>query len=108
MGAEVLVAAVCDVSEERDGARVSRGLVMDGPVCLEALLPAGARPEEEWGEGQARVVWVDDEGLTVITYCEGDVSVVECDSRTRYYRELGRHGQYYRGLGDDGLFHGRR
>lgn len=108
MGAETLVGAVCDGTEVREGALVSRGLIVDSPVCLEALLPAGARPVEEWREGQARVVWVDDEGLTVITYCEGDVEVVECDSRRSYYDELARNEQYYWGLGDDGLFHGRR
>lgn len=107
-GTDVLVGAVCDTSEAREGAMVSRGLLVYGPELVEAYLPAGAYPVDGWCDGQARLVWCDDPGLSVVTYCEGDVEVVVCESRAAYLDELTRQERYYRGVDPDGTFHGWR
>jgi hypothetical protein len=42
----------------------------------------------EWADGAARVVWINRGCFSILTYCEGDVTLVICDCRPKFDTEL--------------------
>jgi hypothetical protein len=53
----------------------------DGSDRIERLLGDRAEEVEAWGAGAHRIVWRVAEALALVTYCEGDVSVLQARSQ---------------------------
>ena len=50
---------------------------------------------EEWCEYPYRVVWKSDQEMTTLTYCEGDITVVQCPTRCIYNKEIEDAKKFY-------------
>ena len=50
---------------------------------------------EEWCEYPYRVVWKSDQEMATLTYCEGDITVVQCPTRIIYDKELADTKTFY-------------
>ena len=62
---------------------------------VEAKLPTGFAIIESWCMFPYRVVWVNQEALTVVTYCEGDVTVTSHLDMESYNEEIAACRWYY-------------
>lgn len=92
---EEFLRGYCLGVEERPGCRVYRGTTgFLGPLCGRDL-PPGFEEVKEWGDGQGRRVWKSDAARAVVTYAEGDVDVVVCDSGEAYREALRGMAEFY-------------
>ena len=57
--------------------------------------PAGFDEVEEWCSHPYRIVWKNDEELATLTYCEGDITVVQCKTRIVYDKEIADAKAFY-------------
>lgn len=55
---------------------------------------AGWRLEERWSDS-VRWIWVNDSERIILTYCEGDMSVLACSSQESYQSALDDAADYY-------------
>ena len=58
--------------------------------------PTGFEEVEAWCEYPYRVVWKNDELMATITYCEGDITVVQCPTRIIYDKEIADTDAFYK------------
>ena len=58
--------------------------------------PNGFNEVEEWCEYPYRVVWKSDESMATITYCEGDITVMQCLTRYIYNKEIEDANKFYK------------
>ena len=57
--------------------------------------PDGFNEVEEWCEYPYRVVWKNDDEFATLTYCEGDITVVQCPTRIIYDKEIADAKAFY-------------
>ena len=50
---------------------------------------------EEWGDDCYREVWACPKKQSILTYCEGDLTLVVCDTAEEYEAEYARAEQFY-------------
>ena len=78
------------------GAQVFRGYSRANDVLgFSRCVPQGFREVEEWQDGRFRAVWVDDEIRHTITYCEGDIILVSCETQEIYDAEIAHAAAFY-------------
>ena len=87
--------AYCNKDEtNEDGCKRSQGLTMSHSGDLE--VPAGFEEQVHWGSGQFRTVWINDKDLSTITYCEGDITVMQHSIQASYDREIVKAAEFYK------------
>lgn len=69
----------------------TRGFTMEDHI----VAPDGFKEVEEWCLYPYRVVWINAELKTTITYCEGDITVVQCQTEKRYDKEIADAKAFY-------------
>ena len=67
------------------------GFTMVGHI----IPPDGFNEVKEWCEYPYRVVWKSDKEMATITYCEGDITVIQCLTKERYDKELADAKAFY-------------
>jgi hypothetical protein len=86
--------AYCNKDEtNKEGCKRSQGLTMSHSGDLE--IPTGFKEQVHWGDGQFRTVWINDKDLTTITYCEGDIIVMQHHTQASYDREIVKAAEFY-------------
>lgn len=91
-------------STDENGCKRSEGLTtMHG---VELMIPKGFDEVAHWKDGQFRTVWINDDELTTITYCEGDISVMQHTTQASYDIEIVKAAEFYKAMGG-GLKYGR-
>ena len=87
--------AYCNKDETSiEGCKKSQGLTMNHSGDLE--VPAGFEEQGHWGSGQFRTVWINDKDLSTITYCEGDITVMQHSIQASYDREIVKAAEFYK------------
>jgi hypothetical protein len=59
-------------------------------------LPEGFHERLDWRDGHFREVYVNDQLRSIITYCEGDISVSRHSTDQSYWDETIRSAEFYR------------
>jgi hypothetical protein len=82
------------------GNNIARGSVLYASIWMDAyefydLVPSNYRLVEAWGDSMYRLVWVDPFRREVLTYCEGDVTLVTCPTEESYMAELDDAASFY-------------
>ncbi len=65
--------------------------------CLSSFLPEGFCDVEEWDSYPYRVVWKHDELRTIVSYCEGDVTVTVDNNDESYAAQMRSATVFYCG-----------
>jgi hypothetical protein len=87
--------AYCNKSStDEHGCKRSDGLTMSHGGDLE--IPTGFKEQGHWGDGQFRTVWINDKDLSTITYCEGDIIVMQHPTQASYDREIVKAAEFYK------------
>jgi hypothetical protein len=58
-------------------------------------IPAGFEEQGHWGDGQFRTVWINDKDLSTITYCEGDIIVMQYATQAAYNIAIVKAAEFY-------------
>jgi hypothetical protein len=85
-----------DTRTNERGAVVHPGTSAGKDVCgIARYIPDGCREVKEWEDGPFRSVWVNDTKRYTITYCEGDVYLVTCETPEIYDAEIAHAATFY-------------
>lgn len=80
-------------STDEYGCKRSDGSTM---IALETFeIPPGFKEQEHWNS-QSRTVWINDRTLSTITYCEGDIIVMQHSTQASYNKEIVKAAEYYK------------
>ena len=52
--------------------------------------------EDAWGDYPYRAVWINLRNRQVLTYCEGDVSMMQANSAVSFYDEMRDTSRFYK------------
>lgn len=75
------------------GYLIYRSFTMEGAWDFPRL--AGFREVEEWQDGHYRRVWVSEEEWTIVSYCEGDITVQLFERKVTYDLALHYAADFY-------------
>lgn len=81
-------------SIDKYGCKRSAGLTMARSGDFE--VPTGFEEQPQWKDGQFRTVWINDKDLSTITYCEGDITVMQHSIQASYDREIVKAAEFYK------------
>ena len=81
-------------STDEHGCNRSDGLTVAHAGDIE--VPAGYREQPHWKDGQFRTVWINDVEWSTITYCEGDISVMQHATQASYDMEIVKAAEFYK------------
>jgi hypothetical protein len=86
--------AYCNEDEtNEDSCKRSQGLTMSHSDDIE--VPAGFEEVPHWADHHFRTVWINDKDLSTITYCEGDIIVMQHSTQASYDREIVKAAEFY-------------
>ena len=69
--------------EYRGGYTIFRGSATAGiSSWFWKQIPPGFHVVDKWSDYKMRVVWVNRDDLSIITYCEGDIIIEHCERQT--------------------------
>lgn len=93
----------CNRSEKKDEHRmIHRGSVLRLDIYrsddseARKRIPYYFKEIYEWNDASFRTVWASCWDKAIITYCEGDISVVVCDSDEAYNQEYREAHEFYK------------
>jgi hypothetical protein len=92
MNMDDFLKAYCDKSETQDGCKRSQGLTMSPDIEV----PAGFEEMVHWKDHHFRTVWINDKDLATITFCEGDIIVMQHSNQASYDREIVAAAEFYK------------
>lgn len=90
--------AYCDKSStDEHGCKRSDGLTVAHSAYIE--VPNGFEEQPQWKDGGFRTVWINNNELSTITYCEGDIIVMQHKTQASYDREIVKAAEFYKVMG---------
>lgn len=78
------------------GKETLRGSFGGDSVSLSLDLPSGFSERPEWADGGFRKVWTSDRHYAIITYCEGDISLVQFPGAFPFDKHIEYLTDYYK------------
>lgn len=95
IGLEKFIELYCYKNEIQpdNGCKRSYGLTMS--EAHELRIPRGFEDVPEWSDGPYRNVWINPQQWTTITYCEGDVTVMQHTDKTAYDEDIVNAEEFY-------------
>lgn len=81
-------------STDEHGCKRSDGLTVSHAGDI--MIPVGYSEVVQWKDGQFRTVWINGIELTTITYCEGDITVMQHTTRESYEMETAKAAEFYK------------
>lgn len=80
-------------STDEHGCKRSDGFTM--VIGGDIEVPTGYEEQPQWKDGQFRTVWINNADLSTITYCEGDISVMQHKTQASYDSEIVKAAEFY-------------
>ncbi len=71
------------------------GLICGNASSYDARLPAGWEPHATWQDAEYFGVWVNRERRMILTYCEGDRTLVVCPTEEQFLQEYNEMREFY-------------
>jgi len=93
MNIDDFLKAYCTDSKTRVGTTRSAGFTMS--ISPEIEVPEGFMEVVRWSDKQFRRVWVNPSERSTITYCEGDIIVMQHSTPALYGKEISDSELYY-------------
>lgn len=93
MNMDDFLKAYCTNSEiQATGCKRSQGLAMSPDIEV----PEGFEEVAHWKDHHFRSVWINGKDLSTITYCEGDIIVMQHTTQASYDREIVTATEFYK------------
>jgi len=95
MNMDEFLKAYCTKSRiQDDGCKRSQGLTI--AMCEDLTVPEGFKENINFRDHHFRRVWLNDKELITITYCEGDIIVMQHSNQASYNREIVSSAEFYK------------